>query len=172
MDNIEVLISREEIDKRVLELANILHDKYKDEELVFVITLKGACPFGMNLFNNYNGKATLEFVRVSSYIGENSTGNIELKLPLKEENIKDKNVLIVEDIVDTGNTLMYLRNYVKELGCKNVEEVTLLNKESRRTVDIKPTYIGFDIEDHFVLGYGLDYDEYYRNLNYIGYIEK
>lgn len=170
MNNIEVLISKEEIDKRVLELSNELYNKYKDDEVVFVITLKGACPFGMNLFNNYKGKATLEFVRVSSYSGENSTGNIKMKLPL-DCDIKDKNVLIIEDIVDTGKTLEYLRNYVKELGCKKVEEITLLNKESRRIVDIKPTYIGFDIEDYFVVGYGLDYDEYYRNLNFVGYIK-
>ena len=172
MENIKVLVNEEEIDKRTKELADELYKVYGDSEVAFVITLKGACPFAMKLATYYKGDCTFEFIRVSSYQGEQSTGVITLKYPLKEENIRGKHALIIEDIVDTGYTLDYLRKYVKDLGATDVKEVTLLNKKSRRVVDIVPTYVGFEIDDLFVLGFGLDYDEKLRNLPFVGYIEK
>ena len=123
-----------------------------------------------DLMKKYKGDARIDFLRVSSYEGTESTGKIVLKLPLKEENIKDKHVLIVEDIVDTGYTLEFLRNYVNGMNPKSVRECTLLNKQARRIVDIKPEFVGFDIEDLFVIGYGLDYNQKYRNLPYIGVV--
>lgn len=171
-DNIKVLLDEETLDKRIQELADELYEVYKDEEVAFVITLKGACPFAMKLATKYKGDARFEFMRVSSYQGENSTGTIALKYPLKDEAVKGKHVLIIEDIVDTGFTLSYLRKYVTDMGAKDVKEITLLNKLSRRVVDITPTFVGFEIEDLFVLGFGLDYDEKYRNLPFVGYIEK
>lgn len=172
MEKIEVLFTEEEILKRVKELANILYKKYGDEELVFVCTLKGAVFFACDLMKNYPGEAKMEFLRVSSYEGESSTGKINLKLPLKAENINGKNVVIVEDIVDTGYTLDYIRNYVRDMHPKSLIECTLLDKKTRRIVDIEPTYSGFVVDDLFVIGYGLDFDQRYRNLPYIGVIVK
>ena len=108
----------------------------------------------------------------SAIIMEYSTGNILLKIPLKEENIKDKNIIIVEDIVDTGRTFNYLVDYIRKMNPKSVKSCVLLDKPSRRVVNFEADYVGFKIDDLFVIGYGLDYDEKYRNLPYIGYIKK
>ena len=172
MDKIDVLYSEEQIMTRVSELANLLHEKFGDEEVVFVCTLKGAFMFACDLMKHYKGDARIEFLRVSSYEGESSTGKINLKLPLDAEKINGKNVVIVEDIVDTGYTLEYIRNYVSNMHPKVLVECSLLDKKSRRVVDINPTYSGFIIDDLFVVGYGLDYDQKYRNLPYIGVIVK
>jgi len=172
MEKIRVLFDEKTLNKRVKEMAKELYKKYKDEEVVFVCTLKGAVFFACDLMKNYPGDARMEFLRVSSYEGESSTGKINLKLPLKAEAINGKNVVIVEDIVDTGYTLEYIRDYVKNMNPKSLIECSLLDKKARRVVDIDPTYSGFVIEDLFVIGYGLDYDQKYRNLPYIGVVEK
>ena len=114
MEKIEILFNEEKINERVGEIANILYEKYGDEEVVFVCTLKGAVFFACDLLKKYKGDARMEFLRVSSYEGESSTGKINLKLPLKAENINGKNVVVVEDIVDTGYTLQYIKNYVND----------------------------------------------------------
>lgn len=165
---IKKLFSEEEINKRVKELANTLYEKYGDEKVVFVCTLKGAVFFTCDLLKNYKGNAVLEFLRVSSYDGEKSTGNIELNLSISKENIENNNVIIVEDIVDTGRTLKFLKGYINDMNPKSLEICTLLDKPSRRVVEIKSDYCGFEIEDLFVIGYGLDYNQEYRNLPYIG----
>ena len=170
MEKIEVLFTEEEIAKREEEIANILYEKYKDEEVTFVCTLKGAVFFACDLLKKYKGDARLEFLRVSSYEGESSTGKINLKLPLKAESINDKNVVVIEDIVDTGYTLSYINNYIKEMNPKSYLTCTLLDKKARRVVSIDPDYEGFAIDDLFVVGYGLDYDQKYRNLPFIGVI--
>ena len=172
MEKINVLFNEEAISRRVKELAETLYNLYHDEEVVFVCTLKGAVFFACDLLKNYKGDARMEFLRVSSYEGESSTGKINLKLPLKAENINDKHVVIIEDIVDTGYTLDYIRKYVSDMHPKSLVECTLLDKKSRRVVDIEPTYSGFVIDDLFVIGYGLDYDQKYRNLPYIGVVVK
>ncbi len=172
MEKIRVLFNEKELSKREDELAKELYKVYGDEPVIFVITLKGATLFACDLMKKYPGDARLEFIRVSSYSGDSSTGIVNLKLPLNEDRIKGQNVVIIEDIVDTGNTLKYLREYVNSLGAKSVRECTLLDKKARRTVEIEPTYSGFVIDDLFVIGYGLDYDEKYRNLPYIGVVEK
>ena len=172
MDKINVLFTEEDIAKRVSELADTLYQKFGDEEVTFVCTLKGAVFFACDLLKSYKGDARMDFLRVSSYEGESSTGKINLKLPLKAENINDKNVVILEDIVDTGYTLNYIRNYVKEMNPKSYTECTLLDKKARRVIDINPDYSGFVIDDLFVVGYGLDYDQRYRNLPYIGVVVK
>ena len=172
MDKINVLYTEEEISKRVKELAEELYKIYKDEEVVFVCTLKGAVFFACDLLKNYKGDARLEFLRVSSYEGESSTGKINLKMPLDAEKINGKHVVIVEDIVDTGYTLEYIRKYVNDMHPASLIECTLLDKKARRVVDINPTYSGFVIDDLFVVGYGLDYDQKYRNLPYIGVVVK
>ena len=172
MDKINVLYTEEEIASRVKELAEELHQRFGDEEVVFVCTLKGAVMFACDLMKRYVGDARIEFLRVSSYEGESSTGKISLKLPLDAEKINGKNVIIVEDIVDTGYTLEFIRDYVNNMHPKNLVECTLLDKKARRVVDINPTYSGFVIDDLFVVGYGLDYDQKYRNLPYIGVVVK
>ena len=172
MDKINVLYNEDEIDKRVRELADILYQKYGDEEVVFVCTLKGAVFFACDLLKRFKGDARIEFLRVSSYEGESSTGKINLKLPLDAEKINGKNVVIVEDIVDTGFTLEYINKYISDMHPKTLISCTLLDKKARRVVDINPTYSGFVIEDLFVVGYGLDYDQKYRNLPFIGVVVK
>ena len=172
MDNIEVLFNEKVINERVKELASGLYNIYGDNEVVFICTLKGAVFFACDLLKNYKGNARMEFLRVSSYKGMESTGKIELNLSISEENIKNKNVVIIEDIVDTGNTLSFLCDYINKMNPKSLITCTLLDKKIKRVVDIEPTYSGFVIDDLFVIGYGLDYDGKYRNLPYIGILKK
>ena len=103
--------------------------------------------------------------------GENSTGKVTLKVPLKKEHIENKNIILVEDIVDTGRTFNYLVEYIKDFNPKSVKTCVLLDKKARRVVDFSADYVGYSIDDLFVIGYGLDYDEKYRNLPYIGYVK-
>ena len=172
MEKIKILFTEDEIKARIKEIAEELNKKYEGEEVTFVCTLKGAVFFFCDLVKEFKGDARIEFLRVSSYEGESSTGKINLKLPLKAESIYGKNVVLVEDIVDTGYTLKYIRNYVKEMNPKSYVDISLLDKKERRKVEIDPDFSGFVIDDLFVIGYGLDYDQKYRNLPYIGVVEK
>ncbi len=170
MNKIEVLIDSVKLQERIKEIASDIEKDYKDSEVVFLSVLKGAVFFTVDLMKNYFHDCTLDVVRVSSYEGENSTGNINLKIPVKEENIKGKDVIIVEDIVDTGRTFNFLVDYIKKMNPKSVKTCVMLDKPSRRVVPFKADYVGFTIQDLFVVGYGLDYDEKYRNLPYIGHV--
>lgn len=172
MDNIKVLFSEEMIKNRAKEIVEELYQKYQDEEVVFVCTLKGSIFFLCDLLKNYHGDARVEFVKVSSYSGTKSTGIINMNLSLSKDNINNKNVVIVEDIVDTGNTLVFLKQYINEMNPKTLTVCTLLEKRCKRIVDVYPDYYGFMVDDLFVIGYGLDYDGKYRNLPYVGLIEK
>lgn len=167
---IKTLISEAELKKRVEELAKQIHEDYGNKEIVFICILKGSVFFTVDLAKSIPGDVKLEFIRVSSYSGTESTGKIELKLDLKES-IEGKDVLIIEDIVDTGRTLSYLKEHLKTKKPNSLKICTLLDKKERRICEIEPEYVGFDIPDKFVLGYGLDVDEKYRNLPYIGYID-
>ncbi len=168
---IKKLISEKDINKRVKELSELLYKKYCDDEVVFICTLKGAVFFACELLKNYKGDARLEFLRVSSYSGKNSSGKIELNLSISKDNIENKNVIIVEDIVDTGSTLKFLKEYIGNMNPNSVKICTLLNKEERRKVEIEADYVGFEIENKFIVGYGMDYNEKCRNLPYVGYVE-
>lgn len=170
MEKINVLYDEATLLDRISTLADELYKVYGDEEVVFVSVLKGAIFFGVDLAKKFKGDARIEFLRVSSYEGEQSTGVINVKIPLKEESIKGKNVLIIEDIIDTGKTMKFLIEYIKGMGAKSVKSCVLLDKKARRTEEIDADYVGFSIEDLFVIGYGLDYDEKYRNLPYIGVV--
>ena len=172
MEHIEVLYSEEKINERVKEIAQTLYEKYGDEEVVFICTLKGAVFFACDLLKNYKGDARIEFLRVSSYKGTETTGTIEMNLSISKENIMKKHVVIVEDIVDTGYTLSFLNEYILKMKPKSLVTCTLLDKKIKRITNIEPTYSGFTIDDLFVIGYGLDYDGKYRNLPYIGYLKK
>lgn len=169
---IKKLYTQKEINNRIKEIANELYKQYKDEEVVFICTLKGAVFFTCDLLKKYKGNARIEFLRVSSYNGKNTTGKIELNLSISKDNIENRNVIIIEDIIDTGYTLKFLKEYINDMKPKSLKICTLLDKKARRKVKIEADYTGFEIDDLFVVGYGLDYNQQYRNLPYIGVIEE
>ncbi len=168
--DIKVLITEQEIASRTRELAKQIQKDYNNEEIVIVCILKGATFFAVELAKRIESDTIIDFMKVSSYEGTESTGKINFTLDISED-ITDKNVLIVEDIVDTGRTLAYVKKYLESKNPKNVKICTMLNKKERRVIDLNPEYVAFDIPDKFVIGYGLDYDEKYRNLPYVGYLE-
>ena len=171
MEKIKVLISKEQIENRVKELAKQIRKDYKEKTITAICLLKGSLFFTADLTREIGGKIYLEFMQLSSYEGENTTCTIKLKKDIDFSEIKGKDVLIIEDIVDTGITLNYTLEHIKKAGANSVKVCTLLNKPSRRKIKVPIDYVGFEIENKFVLGYGMDYDQLYRNLPYIGYIE-
>lgn len=171
MEKIKTLISKEELETRIREIAKQIQEEYKDKEITLICILKGSVFFTVDLAKNINGNVKLEFIRVSSYIdGTESSGTVEMKLDL-QDSIEGKDVIIVEDIIDTGRTLSYLIDYMKTKNPKSMKLCTLLDKPERRIYNVKVDYTGFQIPDKFVVGYGLDVDEKYRNFPYIAYIE-
>lgn len=166
MENFDILINESNLDKRIEELAKEIMRDYKDEDLVFVGVLKGAVVFMIELAKKIKNSVEFEFIQVESYQGTESTGKIKLKQDLIDK-IEGRNIIIIEDIVDTGRTLEYLREYIKKHNPKSVKVCTLLSKPSRRIVELTIDYIGFSIPDEFVIGFGMDYDQKYRNLPYI-----
>lgn len=169
-DQIEVMISEEKVDSRICELAKQISEDYAGKEIRLVIILKGSIFFACELAKRITVPVTMDFISVSSYgNGMVSAGKITIKKELDEE-IEDKDVLIVEDIVDSGNTLFHLKKLLLARNPKSLKIVTLLDKPDRRTADIKTDYCGFEIPDKFVVGYGLDYAQKYRNLPYIGVV--
>lgn len=172
MEKIKTLISKEELEKRITEIAKQIEEEYKEKEITLICILKGSAFFTVDLAKKINGDVKLEFIRVSSYIdGTESSGKVEMKLDL-QDSIEGKDVIIVEDIIDTGRTLSYLIDYLKTKKPNSVKLCTLLDKPERRIYNVKVDYTGFQIPDKFVVGYGLDFDEKYRNLPYIAYIEE
>lgn len=169
----KVLIDEESLNIRIKKLASYINQHYKDEDdLILVAILKGSVMFMAELAKHIKVDTNLEFMSVSSYgAGTTSTGNVKILKDL-DTDIKDKNVLLVEDIIDTGNTLYKLKTNLEKRDPKDIKIVTLLDKPERRTIDIKPDWYGFKIPDEFVVGFGLDYDQSYRNLPYIGILKK
>ena len=168
--NIKTLIDEKEIQDRIKIVADKIQKDYDNEEIVIVCILKGAAFFFSLLTKRMNSPIVMDFMKVSSYEGTESSGEINFTLDISTD-IQNKNVVIVEDIIDTGRTLKYLKEYLTKKSPKSLKICTLLNKKERRVVDLEPDYLCFDIPDKFVIGYGLDYDEKYRNLQYIGFIE-
>lgn len=170
MDDIKVLIEEEKIQGKIKEIAKKIEEDYKGKDITLICILKGSTFFTVDLAKRINNNLKIEFIQVSSY-GASTVGseNIELKLDLKES-IEGKDVIIVEDIIDTGRTLSYLIEHLKGRNPNSLKLCTLLDKPERRLFDVKVDYTGFEIPDKFVVGYGLDYGELYRNLPYIGYI--
>lgn len=168
----EILFDEATIQKRITELANELYETYGDEKVVFICTLKGAVFFTCDLLKKYKGRAYIDFLRVSSYDGDHSTGKVSLNLSVSEESIKGQNVIIMEDIIDTGKSIDFLYDYIGKMSPKTLTSCTLLYKEEKSTVKNKPDYVGFKIDDLFVIGYGLDYNQEYRNLPYIKALKK
>ena len=170
MKNINVLLNKPRIEKRIDELAKEIEKDYEGKEIVLLGILKGSVPFMWELAKRIKNVVEFEFIEVSSYRKTKSTGTVTLHKDIKNS-IEGKDVLIVEDIIDTGRTLEFLINHLKDKKANSVEIATLLSKPSRRIIELNVKYIGFKVEDKFVVGYGLDYDQKLRNLPYIGYIE-
>ena len=166
-----VLVNEAELEQTVTRLAAQIDKDYENEEgrLVLLGILKGSVVFMGDLMKHLKTPVEIEFMKVSSYgSGTKTTGNIKIHLDIAIENIANCNVLVVEDIIDSGRTLSYLVEYLRLRGARNVKTVTILDKPSRREVDFTPDYVGLQIPDEFVVGYGLDYDEKYRALPYVG----
>ena len=167
-ERIETLITEEELNKRITEIAEDITKDFGDKDLILVCVLKGGVMFMTDVAKKLKQKVEFEFIDVSSYGNETvSSGKIVLNKDI-ENSIEGKNVILLEDIVDTGRTLSYLIEYLKQKNPATLKICTLLDKPSRRIVDINADYIGFTIPDSFIVGYGLDYAQKYRNLPYIG----
>lgn len=168
---IKELISKEKIEKRIEELAEEISKDYEGKSIEFIVVLKGAVIFAVELAMKVKPNIRFDFIEISSYSGTESTGVLKVNKDLKAD-IEGKDVLIVEDIIDTGRTLSYLKDYLRSKKPNSLRICTLVNKPSRRIIDVPIDYNGFDIEDKFIVGYGFDIDGDYRNMPYIGYIEK
>ena len=170
-ETIRVMLPEDELDKRITELGEQISKDYEGESVFLCIILKGAAFFGCELAKRITVPVTIDFMATSSYgSGTVSTGEVQIKKDL-DLPIEGKNVIIVEDIVDSGITLNYLIGYLQSRGAKSIKICSLLNKQCNRKVDLNATYIGFEVDDLFIVGYGLDFDQRYRNLPYITYLE-
>ena len=166
-----VLIDQEELAARIADLAREIRQDFPTGQLHFVCVLKGAFLFLGDLIRAMDGHVTIDFMACSSYGGgTTSTGEVRLSKDL-DSGLEGRDVIIVEDIVDTGLTLHYLQDILLARGPRSLRTACLLSKPSRRKIDVKVDYVGFTIEDRFVVGYGLDYAEQYRNLPYIAVLE-
>lgn len=170
-EHIEVLVTKEDVEERISEMADEINRAYAGKSLHLVCVLKGGAFFMCELAKHLNMPVSLDFMSVSSYgSATKSSGVVKIVKDL-DEPIKDKDVLVVEDIVDSGRTLSYLMEMLRDRGPKSLHLCTLLDKPERRVVEVNADYTGFQIPDKFVVGYGLDYDQHYRNLPYIGVVE-
>lgn len=171
-EDIKPLFSETEIQNQVREVAKKLNSDYKDEEVYVICVLKGSVMFTVDLVKHLTMPVKMEFIRLSSY-GSSTTSSgkvnaVDISLP----DLNDKNVLVVEDIVDTGLTAKFLLDFIdNNFHTKTTKFCSLLDKKCFRKTDIEPDYVGFDIDNKFVIGYGLDFDGHFRNLPYIGYVE-
>jgi hypoxanthine phosphoribosyltransferase len=170
MKEINVLINKAKLEKRIEEIARQIEKDYEGKEVVFIGILKGSVMFMADLAKSVKNSVILDFMDVSSYEGTESTGKITINKDIRDS-IEGKDVIIIEDIIDTGRTLTYIVEYLKQKNPNSIKIATMLSKPSRRIMELDVDYIGFSIDDKFVIGYGLDYNEKYRNLPYIGYIE-
>ena len=159
-----VLVTREQIAKRVKELGEQISRDYEGEELTLVCTLRGAALFFADLAREIKGDVEIDFIACSSYgAGTTSSGEVKMIKDLSSP-IEGKNVIVIEDIIDTGTTLYYLKKLLEARNPKSLKICSFLDKPSRRKVEFEGDYIGFEIENEFVVGYGLDYNQKYRNL--------
>ncbi|MDY5884114.1 MAG: hypoxanthine phosphoribosyltransferase [Roseburia sp.] len=163
--------TEEQLDKRVREMAAEISKDYGDETVYMVCILKGSIFFTCDLAKRITSPVEMDFMSVSSYgSGTSSCGVVKIVKDL-DVSLEGKNVLVVEDIIDSGRTLSYLLDILKKRNPKSLKLCTLLDKPDRRVVEVDVDYVGFEIPDEFVVGYGLDYDQHYRDLPYIGFVE-
>ena len=167
----KVLITEEEIQNKVKELGEKITEDYRGKDLFLLGILKGAVPFMADIMRKIDLDLEYDFMDVSSYQGTRSMGEVRILKDISTS-IVGKDILIVEDIIDTGITLSYLTKVLKSRGANSIEIVTMLSKPSRRKIDLPVKYNGYEIEDYFVIGYGMDYDEKYRALPYIGILDE
>ncbi len=171
----KILLTTEELDAITDRLAREIEDTYRDsdKQLVLVAILKGSMPFAADLMRKIRLPLQIEVMKVSSYgAGTKSSGEIKVSLDLNREDLPDTDLLIVEDIVDSGRTLARLSELLRHRNAHSVRAVTLLDKPSRREVPFEPDFCGAVVPDEFVVGYGLDYNETYRNLPFVGVLKK
>lgn len=166
-----ILISQEQLKTRIAELGRAISTDYRGKKPLLVGILRGCIMFYADLLKEISIDCNVDFMCMSSYVGTNSTGEVRTMLDLRES-IKGRHVIIIEDIVDTGLTLDYLMKNLLHRGAASIEFCCLLDKPANRKVDITPKYVGFKIDNEFVIGYGLDFDELYRNLPYVGVFKK
>ena len=170
-EKIRVLLPEEELDARIKELAEQISKDYDGESILAVCILRGAAYFACELTKRLTVPVMIDFMTTSSYgAGTVSSGDVKVKKDI-EMDPAGQNILIIEDIIDSGNTLNFLKKYFKDKNVKSIKLCTLLDKPDRREVDVDVDYTGFTIPDQFVVGYGLDYDQKYRNLPYIGIVD-
>ena len=170
MENIRVMISEEDVNKRIAEMGAQISRDYAGKQVHLICVLKGGSFFLCELAKRITVPVSLDFMSVSSYGSETKSSGVVKIIKDLDEPIKGKDVLVIEDIVDSGRTLSYLMEMLKDRGPASLKLCTLLDKPDRRVIDVPVDYTGFEIPDEFVVGYGLDYDQRYRNLPYIGVI--
>lgn len=167
-----ILFTEEKILERVIELSKKISEDYKGKDLVVVGVLKGSVLFASDLFRNITIPCAIDFMAVSSYGAATESSGVVRILKDLDNSIEGKDVLIVEDIVDSGVTLKYLLEYLKARKANSIEIASLLTKPSRRKADVEVKYLGYEVPDEFLVGYGLDYAEKYRNLPFIGILKR
>ena len=173
INKLKVLFTEDEIQRRIKELSEEMNKFYKGEEVYAICVLKGAVMFATDLVKNLNMSLKMEFIRLSSYNGGTTTSGKVNAVDISLPDLNNKNVLIIEDIVDTGLTAKFLLDFMNcNFHTKSTKFCSLLDKKIKRVTEVEPDYYGFEVDDKFLVGYGLDYDGYYRNLRYIGYADK
>ena len=170
-ETIKVLVSEEEVEKRIRDLGEKISKDYEGKQVHLICVLKGGVFFMCDLAKSITVQVSMDFMSVSSYgDGTTSSGVVKIAKDL-DESLEGKDVLVVEDIIDSGRTLSYLLEILKKRNPNSMKLCTLLDKPERRVMDVNVDYVGFNIPDEFVVGYGLDYAQKYRNLPYIGVVE-
>ncbi|MDE7249722.1 MAG: hypoxanthine phosphoribosyltransferase [Lachnospiraceae bacterium] len=170
-EKIKVMLTEQEVDAKICEIGKQISEDYAGKQVHLVCVLKGGSFFMCELAKRITVPVSLDFMSVSSYGGETKSSGVVKIVKDLDEPLKDKDVIIIEDIVDSGRTLSYLMEMLRDRGPASLKLCTLLDKPDRRVVDVNVDYTGFQIPDEFVVGYGLDYDQRYRNLPYIGKVE-
>lgn len=170
-ERVEVLLTEAEVDKRIQEIGDQISKDYAGKSVHLVCVLKGGSFFMCELAKRITVPVSIDFMSVSSYGGDTKSSGVVRIVKDLDESLKDKHVIVIEDIVDSGRTLSYLLDMLQSRGPKDVRLCTLLDKPERRVVEVKVDYTGFVIPDEFVVGYGLDYDQKYRSLPYIGVVK-
>lgn len=168
----KILLTEEELEKKVKEIGSQISEDYKGKELVLIGVLKGSVVFMSDLMKEISIYCSMDFMAVSSYGNASESSGVVRILKDLDESIENKHVIIIEDIIDSGITLEYLIKYLKGRNPKSIEIACLLNKKDRRKANIGVKYLGFDVPDYFLVGYGLDFAERYRNLPYIGILKE
>ena len=170
-ERVKVLLPEEEVNKRISQIGEQISKDYAGKQVHLVCVLKGGAFFMCELAKRITVPVSMDFMSVSSYGGDTKSSGVVKIVKDLDESLKDKDVIVVEDIVDSGRTLSYLLELLGQRGPKSLSLCTLLDKPDRSVVNVKVDYTGFQIPDEFVVGYGLDYDQRYRNLPYIGVVE-